>query len=337
MPKAKTEMCSCPDSCCPSTKEEEKGIKWLLRIMFTEWVIMVVLAGILIAKMANMTYLEDEDRTFYFIYIGFGLFLICGSPFVVGLHTHTQPSCACEYDEESDDDSSEEDSEAESSSTSSSDGVTISKKTEEPEYTLFLKEKRKSKKKKQKKVSDSSSDEKGGKQEKRKTKSKKRKTKSKKGKTKSKKDLSNIVIDKDIFMTGVENEEQSVNEDPEDMERAVKARLEISERPAEKGEKDPKQDVKMGIVVDPDSKTPMYVGVQAELSDNEMKVDTKAVNEDGAGKAEIRGEMKKGAAKDKDKVMLEVVSEDTDSDEMTLNPSKKSKKKKNLKKSTDSE
>jgi len=118
----------------------------------------------------------------------------------------------------------------------------------------------------------------------------------------------------------------SDNEDSEELERAVQARLEITDLPPENIGEDPKQDVKMDIVVDPDKENPMYVGVQAGVSDKEMNVLAKAANEEGEGKAEVRGEIQKGTAKDEDKVVLEVVEDATDSDEMNLKVGNKKEK-----------
>merc|ERR1711936_12103 len=95
-------------------------------------------------------------------------------------------------------------------------------------------------------------------------------------------------------------EKVEIKPDPEDMERTAKVRLEITELPPEKAGEDPKQDVKIGIVVDPDKENPMYVAVQAKVSDNEMDVEAKAATE-GEGKAEVSAEIQKGTANNKDK------------------------------------
>merc|ERR1719260_613001 len=95
----------------------------------------------------------------------------------------------------------------------------------------------------------------------------------------------------------------------------------FTEPPPEKAGEDPEQDVKMGIVVDPDKDNPMYVAVQAQVKDNKMKVHAKAVTE-GEGKAEVGGEIKKGTAKDKDKIVLVLGGDNTDKAEMNLKAQK---------------
>merc|ERR1711936_992890 len=127
--------------------------------------------------------------------------------------------------------------------------------------------------------------------------------------------VTSIVIEEDIFVKKQEETEiKTANEDSNDLERTVQARLEITDLPPENFGEDPKQDVKMDIFVDPDKENPMYIGVQAEVSNNEMNVLAKAANEEGEGKAEVRGEIQQGSVMDEDKVLLEVVADDTDSD-----------------------
>ena len=73
------ELCSCHESCYPSAKEETNHV-FLLRVCYTEWVIMGILT---IMIMAKLTDLEDKEFVWFMIYSG--LLLIFSIPLLVGL------------------------------------------------------------------------------------------------------------------------------------------------------------------------------------------------------------------------------------------------------------
>jgi len=85
------ENCSCSEKCCPSSKESDGDIKNLLRVCYTEWVVMAILATMIMLKME--TYLDEEEWMWYMIYST--MLFVSSLPFVVGFHRHTVPRCNC--------------------------------------------------------------------------------------------------------------------------------------------------------------------------------------------------------------------------------------------------
>ena len=85
------ENCSCPETYCPSFKKGEDDIKNLLRVCYTEWVIMGILTTVIMMKME--TYLNDNEWMSYMVYST--MLIVFGLPFLVGLHSHTAPKCNC--------------------------------------------------------------------------------------------------------------------------------------------------------------------------------------------------------------------------------------------------
>jgi len=124
------------------------------------------------------------------------------------------------------------------SSSSLSGFLRISRKPK-PTFTLFKQSSS------SEKTLTSSSDEHPDTQARRKFKSKKRSPKP------VKENVTSVVIEEDIFVKKIEETEiKTDNEDSNDLERSVQARLEITDLPPENIGEDPKQDVKMEIVVD---------------------------------------------------------------------------------------
>jgi hypothetical protein len=142
--KLHPELCSCPESCCPS-KQEDTNLKFLLRVCYTEWVIMGIIT---IMIMAKLTYLEDKEWVWFMMYSG--MLLIFSIPFMVGLHKHTDPSCDCQVQHSSrsnnmdeEEISNREDFETELLSTK----IELdSKKKKQPEFGLIQKPVKKTKK-----------------------------------------------------------------------------------------------------------------------------------------------------------------------------------------------
>merc|ERR1739844_749535 len=86
------EQCSCSETCCPSSKKSDDDIKNLLRVCYSEWVIMGILATMIMLKME--TYLDDEEWVGYMIYST--MLFVFSLPFIVGFHSHTVPRCNCD-------------------------------------------------------------------------------------------------------------------------------------------------------------------------------------------------------------------------------------------------
>merc|ERR1719431_9863 len=84
--------CSCSEACCPSSKQSDKDIKNLLRVCYSEWVIMGILATMIMLKME--TYLDDEEWVWYMIFST--MLFVFSLPFIVGFHSHTVPRCNCD-------------------------------------------------------------------------------------------------------------------------------------------------------------------------------------------------------------------------------------------------
>jgi len=89
------ENCSCPETCCPSSKKSDDDIKNLLRVCYTEWIIMGVLSMMIMMKME--TYLDDDEWMWYMIYSTMLFFF--SLPFTVGFHDHITPRCNCHANE----------------------------------------------------------------------------------------------------------------------------------------------------------------------------------------------------------------------------------------------
>jgi len=85
------EICSCPETCCPSSKESDNDIKNLLRVCYSEWIIMGILAMMIMMKME--TYLDDDEWVWYMICST--MLFVFSLPFTVGFHDHTTPRCNC--------------------------------------------------------------------------------------------------------------------------------------------------------------------------------------------------------------------------------------------------
>jgi len=85
------ENCSCPETCCPSSKESDNDIKNLLRVCYSEWIIMGILAMMIMMKME--TYLDDDEWVWYMICST--MLFVFSLPFTVGFHDHTTPRCNC--------------------------------------------------------------------------------------------------------------------------------------------------------------------------------------------------------------------------------------------------
>jgi len=88
---------SCSETCCPSSKQSDNDIKNLLRVCYTEWVVMGILATMIMLKME--TYLDDEEWMWYTIYST--MLFVFSLPFVVGFHSHAVPRCNCNDKESS--------------------------------------------------------------------------------------------------------------------------------------------------------------------------------------------------------------------------------------------
>merc|ERR1719431_1158576 len=110
--------CSCSEACCPSSKQSDKDIKNLLRVCYSEWVIMGILATMIMLKME--TYLDDEEWVGYMIYST--MLFVFSLPFIVGFHSHTVPRCNCN-DKESSTPSSISNNASEESESSSSSAI----------------------------------------------------------------------------------------------------------------------------------------------------------------------------------------------------------------------
>ena len=63
---SKTALCSCQQSCCPITNQEN-NIKCLLRICHTEWVIMGILVIMILTRL--IINLEEDDWVWFMVYI----------------------------------------------------------------------------------------------------------------------------------------------------------------------------------------------------------------------------------------------------------------------------
>jgi len=85
------ENCSCLETCCPSSKESDNDIKNLLRVCFSEWIVMGILAMMIMMKME--TYLNDDEWVWYMICST--MLFVFSLPFTVGFHDHTTPRCNC--------------------------------------------------------------------------------------------------------------------------------------------------------------------------------------------------------------------------------------------------
>ena len=81
-----TDFCSCPDSCHQLTIQDNK-ISFVLHICYTEWMIMVILVIMILARL--ITNLEDEEWVWFMICSGILLIF----SLIVGFHKHTIPSC----------------------------------------------------------------------------------------------------------------------------------------------------------------------------------------------------------------------------------------------------
>jgi len=89
------ENCSCPETCCPSSKESDNDIKNLLRVCYSEWIIMGILAMMIMMKME--TYLDDDEWVWYMLCST--MLFVFSLPFTVGFHDHTAPRCNCQCKE----------------------------------------------------------------------------------------------------------------------------------------------------------------------------------------------------------------------------------------------
>jgi len=335
------ENCSCSETCCPSSKKSDGDIKNLLRVCYTEWVIMAILATMIMMKME--TYLDDEEWMWFIIYSTI-LFLF-SLPFVVSFHRHSVPRCNCN-DKESRTSSPKPNNASEESESSSSS-------------VIVEKVKRKSKSKKRNSKTKS---EKNSKSKKRNVKiiKNKRKSASVAALTKSSSEcesssssIKEFGITKKVQdflgfgMTSNANDESSSEESPlllkkeepttiivekdifkgsdaENEERTVEAKLVIKKEPALPGE-EVKLEYDLIVNVDPDEEDHMIVNVQGQVEGGVMDVSTHAATE-GEGQANVEAEIQHGAKKDKGELEIVVCSEtDGSSDEMNLKAGKTKK------------
>merc|ERR1712142_984093 len=313
-----TEECVCPESCCPSNPKD--GIKYLLRICYTEWVIMAILATMI--KIRMTTYLEEDDWMWYVIYSG--ILFIFGIPFVVGIHDHTDPTCNCFGDKEHE--------VIKRTTKEVSEAITPRTTKKQPEFGLLKKRKSKSRRnlkrstKMKRPVSgliksstesvSSSSSSKVARQKKSKTvknfKEKKPVSVVNKSEDEEPKETT-IVVKEEIFK----------GSDVEEEERTVSAKLVIQKE----ADEEDKFNYDLVLDIDPDEDDHMSVDVHGQVEGGEMTVATHAATE-GEGKADVVAEIQYGDGKDKDEVVMIVSSESSSSsDEMKLKASKKTKTK----------
>ena len=323
------EECACQESCCPSSPKDE--IKYLLRICYTEWVIMAILATMLDIRMT--TYLDDDDWMWYVIYSG--IIFIFGIPFVVGIHDHTDPTCNCFGDKEHE--------VIKRTTKEVSEAITPRTTKKQPEFGLLKKVKQSLGFGMDKLTDDSSSGESSSSsiaKKKRKSKSRrnlKRSTKmkrpvsgliksstesvsssssskvarQKKSKTvkkfKEKKPVSVVIKSEDEEpkeTTIVVKEEIFKGSDVEEEERTVSAKLVIQKE----ADEEDKFNYDLVLDIDPDEDDHMSVDVHGQVEGGEMTVATHAAT-DGEGKADVVAKIQYGDEKDKDEVVMIVSSE----------------------------
>jgi len=359
------EICSCPETCCPSSKESDNDIKNLLRVCYSEWIIMGILAMMIMMKME--TYLDDDEWVWYMICST--MLFVFSLPFTVGFHDHTTPRCNCHGKE--------------SNIPSPIPIITSRSSKKEPKFGLIKKvedalgfgvssgdesseelessssgsfvEKLKRKSKAQKRNKKTNS--------KKKSKSIKRNVeKSTKKKQMSVSTLSNIsseseslssstkvslmkpeigiievdpigfgVIRKndDESLTGESGEELSVvlvkNEEPKPTTVVIEEEI-FKGSDAENWEA-ANGNLEYNLIVDdnPDEDDNMIVDVHGQVEGGEMTVSTYAANE-GEGQTEVEADIKYGDKKDKGDVEIVFFSDASSTDdEMTLKADKKKK------------
>jgi len=149
-PEIHEENCSCSETCCPSSsKKSDDDIKNLLRVCYTEWVVMGILGAMIMLKMEN--FLDDEEvMRWYMIYSTMPILLfVFGCLFLVGFHRHAVPRCNCN-DKESRTPASKPSNASEESESSSSSAIVekVNRKSKSKKRSSKTKSEKKSKSKK---------------------------------------------------------------------------------------------------------------------------------------------------------------------------------------------